>query len=252
MRYEVVSQIGRGAMSTVYLVRDRQSGRQAALKVLSHDLFSNPALRARAEAEGQVLQRLNHHGIVKLFDLWVRDDAIALVMEYLQGLPLGDVLKHGAMNDMAIAARLMADLSKPLSPTFTEQGVVWRDPKPGNVFVTPEGRVVILDFGIARLGGVSGGTELGTVLGTPGYMSPEQAKGEPVDSRSDVFGLGVLFFEVLTGKLPFAGTTFFEFMRQLTSLDEAPAVSSIAPGAEAFDDLVRRCLAKAPEDRMTA
>jgi len=250
-RYEVVSQIGRGAMSTVYLVRDKQIGRQAALKELSRELFSNPALRARAETEGQVLQRLNHPGIVRLFDLWVHDDAVAVVMEYLQGLPLGDVLKHGAMTDTAVAARLMADLASAVA-YIHQQGVVWRDPKPGNVFVTPEGRVVILDFGIARLGGVSGGTELGTVLGTPGYMSPEQAKGEPVDTRSDVFGLGVLFFEVLTGQRPFPGTTLFEFIRQLTSPDEAPRVSSIAPRAYAFDDLVSRCLAKAPEERITA
>ena len=176
-------------------------------------------------------------------------------MEYLHGLPLRDVLKHGAITDMAVAARLMADVASAVA-YIHQQGVVWRDPKPGNVFITPEGRVVILDFGIARQGGVSVGTEAGTdvgaVFGTPGYMSPEQAKGEPVDSRSDVFGLGVLFFEVLAGQRPFAGTTLFEFLSQLTSPAEAPPVSWIAPGADAFDDVVRRCLAKAPEDRLTA
>jgi serine/threonine-protein kinase len=250
-QYEVVSQIGRGAMSTVYLVRDKETGRQAALKELSRELTTNPELRSRAEVEGKVLLSLKHPGIVKVFDLWVRHDAVALVMEYLQGLPLGEVLKRGPVTDVSLVARLMGDLANAVD-YIHQQGIVWRDPKPGNVFITPEGRVVILDFGIARQGAGSGRTEVGTVLGTPGYMSPEQARGEPVDSRSDVFGLGVLFFEVLTGRRPFAGTTLFEFISHLTSANEAPAVSSIAPGTEMFDGIVSRCLAKNPGDRMSA
>lgn len=252
LRYDVISQIGRGAMSTVYLARDRHSGRQVALKELSLALVDNPSLRRRATAEGEVLRTLEHPGVVRVFDVWAQDDAVAMAMEYLEGMSLGDVLRHGPINDPGVVARLMTDLADAVD-FIHQRGVVWRDPKPGNVFITREGRVVIFDFGIARqLAAESGDTELGAVLGTPGYMSPEQVKGEPVDSRSDIFGLGALFFEVLTGRRPFPGNTFLEFASQVMSPDDAPPPSSLVPAAAVFDDVVARCLAKAPGDRATA
>ena len=252
LRYDVISQIGRGAMSTVYLARDKHAGRQVALKELSRALVDNPSLRRRATAEGEVLRALDHPGVVRVFDVWAQDDAVAMAMEYLEGMSLGDVLRHGAITDPGVVARLMTDLADAVA-FIHQRGVVWRDPKPGNVFITREGRVVIFDFGIARqLAAESGDTELGAVLGTPGYMSPEQVKGEPVDSRSDIFGLGALFFEVLTGRRPFPGNTLLEFASQVLSPADAPPPSSLVPVAAVFDDVVSRCLAKAPDDRTTA
>jgi serine/threonine protein kinase len=252
VRYDVIAPIGRGAMSTVYLARDKQAGRQVALKELSRSLVDNPALRRRATAEGEVLRTLDHPGVVRVFDVWTRDDAVAMAMEYLEGMPLTDLLRHGPVSDVGIAGRLMGDLADAVA-YIHHRNVVWRDPKPGNVFVTREGRVVIFDFGIARqLAGASGDTETGAVLGTPGYMSPEQIRGEPVDSRSDMFGLGALFFELLTGRRPYPGSTFVEFAGELLSAAAVPPPSSITAAAVVFDDVVARCLALVPDQRATA
>jgi serine/threonine protein kinase len=130
--------------------------------------------------------------------------------------------------------------------------VVWRDPKPGNIIVTPEGRVVILDFGISRqLSLASTDTQVGMILGTPGYMSPEQIRGEPVDVRSDIYGLGATYFEIVTGRRAYVGSDVAEIRRDIISLPP-PMPSVVNSAARVFDDVIGRCLAKTPGDRPSA
>ena len=204
-RYSRTRQLAMGGMSSVHLARDLLTGRDVVIKQLNAHLAADASLRGRAVREGRVLAAFTHPGTVKVLDVLEQDESISIVMEYVSGPALDEVLKHGPVVDMAIANRLMHDILAALAYVH-EQRVIWRDPKPANVLVTPEGRVVLIDFGVARVEGAADTTDVGTVIGTLGYMSPEQLRGEPIGWQSDIFGLGALFYEVLTGRKLFTGT----------------------------------------------
>src|SRR5262249_22506889 len=154
-------------------------------------------IRNRALREARLLTDLAHPNVVRVVDVVTDDKSVAVVMEHLEGSSLNEVLQHGAIPDHGVSRRLMADLASAVA-YLHQMHIVWRDPKPGNVVVTLEGRVVILDFGISRqLSVASADTEVGMILGTPSYMSPEQVRGEPVDTRSDIYGLGATYFEIV-------------------------------------------------------
>lgn len=249
-RYQVVAKIGEGGMARVFRARDLRTGAEVAVKQLSPYLLEDASVRLRAVREGHLLGSFNHPGIVRVVDALDDGALVAVVMEYVQGPSLTDVLRHGRVTDPAVAARVMADIADAVAYIHT-RGVVWRDPKPGNIVISPAGRVVIMDFGIARAATPDGDTHTGVVIGTPSYMSPEQARGEAVDGRSDIFGMGAVFFELVTGKRLFSGNSMADVVMMVTAAS-VPRPSSVVPDAAIFDELIGRCLARTPADRITA
>ena len=251
VRYEVISRIGQGGMSSVYRARDRRTGVEVAVKELSSHLVSEAPIRNRAIREARLLGSMKHPSIVRVLDVMTDDASVVVVMEFVEGSPLNQVLRHGAIPDLGVARRLMADLASAVA-YIHQMDVVWRDPKPANVIVTPEGRIVVLDFGISRqLTIASTDTRTGMLIGTPGYMSPEQISGESVGTPSDIYGLGSMFFEIVTGRRAYVEVSPPEiFHKILTSASPRP--SDVNKNAEQFDEVIGRCLAKSPKDRPSA
>ncbi len=256
--YEVVAPLGAGGMGEVYRARDERLGREVAVKVLPSDSSTEPERLRRFELEAKAAGALNHPNVLAVFDAGQHDGNPYVVFELLEGATLREVVGYSALpprKAVAYAAQIALGLA-----AAHEKGIVHRDLKPANVFVTTDGRVKILDFGLAKLRSrlgpeaprgdgatVSTATDAGIVLGTPGYMAPEQVKGAPADHRADIFSLGVVLYEMLSGKRPFRGDTNAEVMTAILREDPPElATRGIPPGLE---QVVRRCLEKRPEDR---
>jgi eukaryotic-like serine/threonine-protein kinase len=227
--YQVLAPLGAGGMGAVYRARDTRLGREVALKVLPPHLASDPASLARFEQEARLVAALNHPNIVALFDVGAQDGVAFTVSELVEGATL-----RGAR----LPARKVADIGAQLADALAAAhgaGVAHRDVKPDNVILTREGRVKLLDFGIARTDAVPdvegvtvAQTRIGTVVGTVGYMAPEQVRGEPADHRADIFAVGVLLHGLLGGAPPFAGTTTAEVLAA-TLKDDPPELSPAIP-----------------------
>ncbi|HEY7105213.1 MAG TPA: Stk1 family PASTA domain-containing Ser/Thr kinase [Acidimicrobiia bacterium] len=201
-RYEIRTQIGRGGMADVYLARDRLLNRRVAVKVLSPAFAADPAFVERFRREAQAAASLNHPNIVSVYDSGEEDGVSFIVMEYVNGQTLRELLRRVGPIPPNDAAHIAADIADALEFAH-RNGVVHRDVKPGNVLITPEGAVKVTDFGIARAESSDTLTKTGNVLGTATYFSPEQAQGLGLDGRSDVYSLGVVLYEMLTGTPPF-------------------------------------------------
>src|SRR6266496_1861525 len=209
-RYEIRSQLVAGGMGEVYLARDPKINRDVAIKVLPADFSSDSERLRRFEQEAQAAGALNHPNILSIYDVDTHDGSPYVVSELLEGETLREQL-NGTVLPVRKAIDYALQIASGLAASHAK-GIVHRDLKPENLFVTKEGRVKILDFGLAKLTqvGQSGaatnlptvtpGTEPGVVLGTLGYMSPEQVKGRPADARSDIFSFGAILFEMLSGK----------------------------------------------------
>ncbi|GAB2571458.1 hypothetical protein GCM10027168_00190 [Streptomyces capparidis] len=257
-RYELQHLLGQGGMASVHLGLDKVLDRRVAVKTLHTDLCREAAFRERFRREAQAVAKLNHTNIVSVFD--TGEDMIDgapvpyIVMEFVEGKPLRDVLdediaQHGAMPTEK-ALEITADVLAALEASH-EMGLVHRDIKPGNVMVTARGVVKVMDFGIARAlqSGVTSMTQTGMVVGTPQYLSPEQALGRGVDARSDLYSVGCMLFELLTGRLPFDGDSPLAIAYQHVQ-EEPPAPSSINQAVPpAVDALVARALRKNPAER---
>jgi len=255
--YEILSAIGAGGMGEVYRARDTKLGRDVALKILPDAFAADPDRLARFQREAQLLAALNHPNIAAIYGLEESDTTRALVLELVDGPTLADRIAQGPvpLDEALPAARQIAEALE----AAHEQGIVHRDLKPANVKVTHEGRVKVLDFGLAKLlepdtagsGRVAAVTNsptlsmqatfAGLILGTAAYMSPEQASGKPVDKRADIWSFGVVLWEMLTGASLFAGETI---SHTLADVLRAPIdVARLPPGTPpAISDLVRRCL----------
>ena len=256
--YQIIELLGRGGMGEVYRAHDRRLGRDVALKVLPADVADRPARLERFEREARTVAGLNHPNVVTLFSVEEHDGIRFLTMELVEGrtldaltpadgLPVDRVIEIGA----AVADALVAAHA---------QGLVHRDLKPANVMVTDDGRVKVLDFGLAKLADPDSGTgddatrvmELtreGAIVGTVPYMSPEQLRGLPVDARSDVFSLGVVLYEITTGRRPFRGASDVDVMSAILK-DATPSISdSRADVPGHLESIVARCLAQEPGDR---
>ena len=258
--YEILGQIGAGGMGEVYRAKDPRLGREVAIKVLPASFSQDADRLRRFEQEARAAGVLNHPNITAVYDIGSHDDAPYVVQELLEGETLRAVLAGGRLSprrtiDYAI------QISHGLAAAH-EKGIVHRDLKPENLFVTKDGRVKILDFGLAKLtqiGEGSGpqtnlptataGTEPGVVMGTLGYMSPEQVRGRPADARSDIFSFGAILYEMLSGKRAFHGDSAADTMSAILR-EDPPDLSvtnqSISPGLER---IVRHCLEKNPEQR---
>ena len=232
--YEVVGLLGTGGMGVVYRARDPRLGRDVAIKFLHEELMFNPERLRRFEQEARTTAALNHPNILAIFDIGQDGPAPYIVSELLKGESLRDRLRAGS-----IPQRKAIDYAIQVARGLTaahNAGVIHRDLKPENIFITNDGTVKILDFGLAKLmpalfaegdnSTLSGVTQPGRILGTVGYMSPEQVRGEPADSRSDIFAFGAVLYEMVTGKQAFAAPTAAETLRAILK-EEPPPLSQV-------------------------
>ena len=215
-RYQVVERIGRGAMGVVYRAHDAAMGRDVALKVLTADLEDDPDIRTRFHREAQAAASLSHPNIITIFDVGEDTERFYIVMELLRGMTLREFLKQ-AEASLPRKLDLMSQLCAGLGSAHSAS-IYHRDIKPGNIFVRADGILKILDFGVARLAS-SSMTAAGFIVGTPDYMSPEQARGENIDGRSDIFSLGGVLYFMLTGRKPFPALELPGLFNQIQNAD---------------------------------
>jgi eukaryotic-like serine/threonine-protein kinase len=255
--YEIVARIGAGGMGEVFRARDPRLGREVAIKVIAADIAADPQAVARFEREARAVARLSHPNILAIHDVGQQGDTTYAVMELLQGEPLRRRVLAGPV-PVRKAVDIATHIARGLAAAH-EAGIVHRDLKPENVFLTADGQVKILDFGLARTPpsadeshavtalGVAEVTARGTALGTPGYMAPEQVQGRTCDQRSDIFALGAVLYELLTGRRAFRGESSVDVMHAV--LREEPDASMLAAVPGTLRRLTLRCLEKRPEDR---
>jgi len=258
--YEILNQLGAGGMGEVYRARDAKLNRDVAIKVLPDALSRDPAALARFEREAQAVAALSHPNILAIHDFATQDSTTYAVTELLEG----DTLRI-RMGEHALPVRKGIEYAIQIVRGIAaahERGIVHRDLKPENIFITRDGVVKILDFGLAKapaaavgVGTVTSGetrmaqTAAGVVMGTVGYMSPEQVRAQPLDHRTDIFSFGAILYEMLTGRRPFSGDSHVETMNAILKEDppEFAEINPSLPGS--LDRIVRRCLEKQPEDR---
>src|SRR5215471_6906227 len=205
-RYEILAMLGQGGMGAVYKARDQELDRVVALKVIRPELTTNPDILKRFKQELILARQVTHRNVIRIFDLGQADGLKFITMEFLEGQDLRvELMKRGKFSPED-AARIILQISRALEVAHGE-GVVHRDLKPQNIMLDANGRAYVMDFGIARSAYLPGMTQTGALIGTPEYMSPEQAKGEKLDERSDLFSLGVIFYELLTGSSPYYSDT---------------------------------------------
>ncbi|HLI55049.1 MAG TPA: Stk1 family PASTA domain-containing Ser/Thr kinase [Acidimicrobiales bacterium] len=247
-RYEIVRHIARGGMAQVYLARDLLLDRPVALKVLFPELSVDQSFVERFRREAKAAANLSHPNIVSVYDWGQGDSTYYIVMEYVDGPTLSQLLRSGPLEPERAAA-IAADVAAALEFAH-RRGVIHRDVKPGNVLIDERGNVKVADFGIARAAGTSDNlTQTGSVMGTATYFSPEQAQGYAVDPRSDVYSLGVVLYEMVTGQPPFSGDNPVSIAYK--HVKEAPVRPSLVNPAvpAALDAVIMKALAKDPAER---
>src|SRR5215831_9349993 len=261
--YEITIHLGTGGMGEVYQATDTKLGRSVAIKLLPEAFTHDTERAVRFEREARVLASLNHPNIAAIYGIEQSGDRKFLVMELVGGETLADRIKGGPLS-IEEALRIAENIGEALE-TAHEKGVIHRDLKPANVKITPDGKVKVLDFGLAKaLEGAplqvasnsptlltAAATNAGIILGTAGYMSPEQARGHAADQRSDNFSFGCVFFEMLTGRQTFQGETVTDIIASVVKSDPdfGALPAKLHPKAE---ELIRRCLAKNRKDRYHA
>ncbi len=248
-RYEIAGELGRGAMGIVYKAHDPVLDRTVALKTIA--LAENEAGRSeyhkRFFQEAKAAARLNHPRLITIYDFGEEGDLAWMAMEMLAGTELRERIAQGPI-PVREAVRIAEQVADGLGFAH-EHGVVHRDIKPGNIMLMPRAQVKIMDFGVARVRVSSVKTQTGTRLGTPKYMSPEQAMGRPADHRSDVFSLGIVLYEMLTRVSPFHGSDSTELMYNVTSQEAIEPSRINAEVPETLDLVVRKALAKNADER---
>ena len=253
--YRVEAELGRGGMGIVYRALDSKLGRAVAIKVLPSDATADPERHQRFVQEARSASALNHPNIVTIYEIGNDDGTTFIAMELVDGTPL-DRLIGGAPMPVATALDYAVQSAAALEAAHAS-GIVHRDIKPANIVVTRDGRVKVLDFGLAKLVERAASdatltalaTRPGAVMGTPAYMSPEQAQGERVGAWSDVFSLGGVLYEMLTGRRPFAGSSDAGLVTAILRDPPAPLRAARADTPADVDAIVTRALAKDPKDR---
>lgn len=258
--YHILAPLGAGGMGEVYRAHDTRLHREVAIKILPPSLATDPASLARFEREAQAVAALSHPNILSIHDAGQVNGVAYAVTELLQGRNLREALVDGPLpprKGLEIALQIAHGLG-----AAHEKGIVHRDLKPENIFVTSDGRVKILDFGLAQVAvamadsqhttvamSPTPGTAPGMVVGTVGYMAPEQVRGQAVDGRTDIFAFGALLYEMLSGQRAFTGETPADTMSAILRSDP-PELATLQPDVPlAVDRIVRRCLEKQPAER---
>ena len=261
--YRLDRLLGQGGMGMVYRAYDTRLHRPVAVKLLSTELTADEERKQRLLQEARAAARISHPTIAQIFNVDEEEGATFIVMELVEGKTVRELVQNREL-DLLGTIDVALQIAEGLARAH-EQGIVHRDIKPANVMLTPDARVKILDFGLAKLldrgkgPGPTGTlvldeaqvaqTQSGMVMGTPAYMSPEQVRGVPVDSRADIFSLGVLLFEMATGRSPFQRENFMDSLHAV-AFDEAPPMNSLqAHIPDGLQRIVSRCLKKRPEDR---
>src|SRR5579863_1805144 len=253
--HEIVDKLGEGGMGEVWRARDLRLGRYVALKVLPSEVANDPARRQRFEAEARAVAALNHPNIVAVYDVGQDGGFSYMVSELVDGEPLRVLVSRGP-----IPFRKLVDIAAQIADGLAAAhgaGIVHRDLKPENIMIARDGRAKILDFGLAKQTVKTPGDETattafsepGTVLGTAGYMSPEQVRSEPVDHRSDIFSFGCVLYELATGKRAFQGKSAVDVMSAILNSEPPDLVTTEAPLPPGLETIIRRCLEKRPEQR---
>ena len=258
-RYEIVALLGAGGMGQVYRARDPSLNRHVAVKVIAEAYAQNPSFRDRFRREARTLAALSHPNIATIYSVEEADGILALTMELVEGHNLSDIVRPGGIATDRLL-RYGIQIAEAIAAAH-DRGITHRDLKPANVIVSPDGRLKVLDFGLARLAAVGGPldaetsppvseiTAEGHIVGTPSYMSPEQAEGKTLDSRSDIFTLGILLYELATGIRPFKGDSVLTILSSIVR-DTPPAPMELNPSLpKALSRVIRRCLEKDPENR---
>lgn len=246
-KYRVLDRIGKGGMGTVYRAMDEMLHRDVAIKVLNAEL-NDPEVAKRFRAEAITVARLSHPGIATIYELFEHDGQWLMVMEFVRGETLENmVARMGPLSAQRSAELVMQSLAA-LAHAHS-MGVVHRDLKPANLMVTENGAVKVMDFGIARVSGSEHLTNAGFMMGTPAYMAPEQVRGGDVDARADLYAMGVVFYRLTTGKLPFKGDTAFAMVQSQVNEPPTPIGTIRSDLPPWVDEIVTRALEKAPEQR---
>jgi hypothetical protein len=249
-RYELGPVLGQGGMARVHQGLDRQLDREVAIKVLAPPFDRDSDFVERFRREARAAAGLSHPNIVAVFDSGSDDDTHFIVTELVEGETLADRLRRDGPMPPADAVAVAVDIARALAAAHA-RGLIHRDIKPGNVMLLPDGRVKVVDFGIARAAGSDTLTNTGVVLGSTAYLSPEQAGGQPVDERADLYALGCVLYEMLTGHVPFSADTPIATMYRHVN-EDAPPPSTIAPVQPELEDVVLRCLEKEPKRRFSS
>jgi serine/threonine protein kinase len=247
-QYEVVERLGGGGMAVVYRAVQQPLGREVALKALSQELFSDDGFVKRFETEAKTLAKLDHPNILPIYDFEVTGGVAFLTMPLIRGGTLRDILNRGPL-DTLTAWRYLREIGEGLQHAH-DAGIVHRDLKPTNVLIHSDGRAMLADFGLARgAGQPTHLTTIGLAIGTPGYMAPEQVMGHEVDKRCDIYAMGVLTFEMLTGRLPFIGSNRMEVAYATVNAPVPSAVKLNQGLPDELDVLLAKVLAKDPTQR---
>jgi serine/threonine-protein kinase len=259
-RYETIRQIGEGGMGRVYLARQTDLGRQVVVKVMHDHVAADATFRERFTRETLLMARFQHPYAVTLYDASLNDpEGPCIVMEYIKGISLDEVLRKNSTLSPGRVGRLLGQLCEVLQAAHNE-GIIHRDLKPGNLMIvdadSPYEMLKVMDFGLAKL--IAKGSNPGVnvscaefAVGTPGYMCPEQARGEEMDNRGDLYSVGVILYEVLTGRLPFAGKSTMDVLLAHAT-EEPPPFAHISREVDippAIEGVVHSCLAKDPNNR---
>ncbi len=249
-RYLILRKLGSGGMAEVYLAEDEELGRKVALKMLNERHARDEQFVERFKREARNAAGLSHPHIVRIYDRGQAEGTYYIAMEYLDGPTLKELLVRKGPTPPLTAIKFAREILSALAEAHRNE-IVHRDIKPHNVIVSPDWNIKVTDFGIAR-SGASQMTEAGSIVGTAQYLSPEQARGKPVDQRSDLYSLGIVLYEMLTGKVPFTGDAAVEIaMKHLSAVPDPP--SKLRPEiSHDLDAVVMRALAKDPEQRYSS
>jgi eukaryotic-like serine/threonine-protein kinase len=247
-RYEILATLGRGGMGAVYKARDREVNRVIALKVIRPDLAGNSSIIDRFKQELVLSHQVTHRNVVRIYDLGEADGVKFITMEYIEGNDLRSIIKERNAFPPGEAVETMIQICRALEAAHGV-GVIHRDLKPQNIMRDRQGRVVVMDFGLARLVESDGMTQTGALVGTMEYMSPEQALGSTLDQRSDLFTLGLIFYELLTGKMPFRADSVLASLIKRTQERAAPVTSHDSSIPTVLASIVSKCMERDPKLR---
>jgi len=247
-RYEILKVLGEGGMGAVYKAKDRELDRFVALKVIRPELAANPDILQRFKQEILLSSKVTHHNVVRIYDLGDAEGLKFITMEYVDGKDLRQILKQQGKLGVNHARDIIVQVFSGLAAAHRE-GIIHRDLKPGNIMQDATGRVVVMDFGLARSVASDGMTQTGMMVGTMDYMSPEQALAKNLDARSDIFTVGLIFYELLTGKMPYEADSAVASLLKRSRERAAPVSSHNAAIPRSLSSIVAKCLELEPELR---